>query len=131
MRVSYATLKSVISEAMLSEFGGKIRKTKGGGQQYKIGKVEDENRELSYNEAEHLFPGSTEAWIDIVTMGDDFPDLKGMDPTGVKRNTLWFKIGNELRVAMNPYPQIELMRWDAEKQDFFDLGPGQEDAAAE
>lgn len=123
MRTTVGAVRRLISEA-LNEFGpisGGIRKTKsGGGRQFKIGKVESENRELSTAEAESLFPGSTDAWAEVVPdMYPEFPFAD--DPQVVKTRSLWFKIGSELRVAFADMPQIELASWDQDRQDWFPI----------
>ncbi len=99
---------------------GKLRPVRGGGgRQHKIGKVEDENRELSPVEAERMFPGSTEAWAEVVP--DMYPDFPFDDPMVIKNRSLWFKIGSELRVAFADMPQVELASWDPSRQDWFPI----------
>jgi hypothetical protein len=127
MKTTIGELRRVIGDVM-SEIGslsGKLRPTKDGGRQYKIGKIEDENRELSVVEAERMFPGSTDAWAEIVP--EMYPDFPFTDPKIIKQRSAWFKIGSDLRVAFADMPQIELMQWSPERQDWFDLGEGAED----
>lgn len=122
MRTTLGAIRQLLGQT-LNEMGpisGGIRKTKGGGRQYKIGKVESENRELSTAEAESLFPGSTDAWAEVVPdMYPEFPFAD--DPQVVKTRSLWFKIGSQLRVAFADMPQIELASWDQEREDWFPL----------
>lgn len=113
-------LKTLINE-LLNELGpirGGLRRYRGSENklQYKIGKVEDENRELSSFEAEQLFPGSTTAWVEIVP--SLYPDFPFDDPFSIKKNSAWFKIGNKLRVAFKDMPQLELAEWDPLKEDW-------------
>jgi hypothetical protein len=121
MKITIAELKKIINES-LNELGGptgSLRKVAPGGrQQYKIGKIEDENRELSFSEAEHLFPGSTVAWAEIVP--ELYPEFPFHDPLVIKRRSLFFKIGPKLTVAFADVPQIELATWDQEKQDWIE-----------
>jgi hypothetical protein len=122
MRTTLGAVRRLLNEAILSEFGspsGAIRKTKPGGRQFKIGKVEDENRELSTAQAESEFPGSTEAWAEVVP--DWFTDFPFDDPQVIKARSLWFKIGSQLRVAFADMPQIELASWDPQREDWFPL----------
>lgn len=123
MRTTLGAVRRLLNEALLSEFGspsGAIRKTKPGGRQFKIGKVEEENRELSANQAEQMFPGSTEAWAEVVP--DMFPDFPfADDPQVIKSRSLWFKIGSQLRVSFADMPQIELATWDPQREDWFPL----------
>jgi hypothetical protein len=100
---------------------GKLRPVRGGGgRQVKLGKVEDENQELSPVQAENMFPGSTEAWAEVVP--DMFPEFPfADDPQVIKARTLWFKIGSQLRVAFADMPQVELATWDPTREDWFPL----------
>lgn len=99
---------------------GSIRKTKPGGRQFKIGRVEDENHELSTAQVEHMFPGAVDAWVEVVPdMYPDFPFAD--DPQVIKARSLWFKIGKQLRVAFAEAPQIELATWDPVREDWFPL----------
>lgn len=111
-----------MTEALVSEFGspsGSLRRVSGPSRQVKIGKIEEENKEISSFEAEELFPGSTEAWVEIVP--ELFPDFPWDDPVAIKKNTLWFKLGNELRVAFDDMPQVELAAWDSNREDWIEL----------
>jgi hypothetical protein len=124
MKMMLGDVRRVIAEAMLAEFGtpkGKLRPVRGGGgRQFKIGKVEEENQELSPVQAENMFPGSTEAWAEVVP--DMFPEFPfADDPQVIKARTLWFKIGGQLRVAFSDMPQIELATWDPTREDWFPL----------
>lgn len=123
MQLTVKQLKRLIAEALVSEFNapsGSLRRTKStGGRQFKLGKIEDENRELSFSEAEDLFPGSTDAWTEVVP--DLFPDFPWDDPLVIKRKTLWFKVGNELRVAFDDMPQVELATWHPDRDDWIEL----------
>lgn len=115
-----ALIREVIQEVGLS---GGLRKAKGK-PQYKIGKVDDENQELSWIEAEQRFPGSTDAWAEIVP--SVYPDFPFTDPSVIKKRTLWFRIGDRLRVAFSDMPQLELMEWDPSKEDWMELDPAPE-----
>lgn len=118
MKITVAKLKTIIREA-LDEISGPLRQVRDGGrQQYKIGKVEDENRELSFAEAEQLYPGSTGTWAEIVP--DLFPDFPFTDPRAIKMKSLFFKIGDKLTVAFEDQPQIELATWDPERDDWIE-----------
>ena len=122
MQTTLGNLRRVIAE-VLSEIGspkGALRKPGSGGRQFKIGKIEDENKELSTTQAETLFPGSTEAWAEVVPdMYPDFPFAD--DPQVVKSRSVWFQIGSELRVAFADMPQIELATWNPDREDWFPL----------
>jgi hypothetical protein len=128
MKYTVKTLKEAIRDA-LTELGpikGGLRTSQKGEkvrQQYKIGKVEDENRELSAFEAEQLFPGSTSAWVEVVP--ELYPDFPFNDPFSIKKGTLWFKLGDRLRVTFQDMPQAELAEWDPEREDWFELGQEQ------
>lgn len=131
MRTTLGEVRRYISQA-LNEFGtpsGSLRKTKSGGRQFKIGKVEDENRELSTGEAETLFPGSTDAWAEIVP--ELYPDFPFDDPRAIKHSSAWFKIGDKLRVAFKQAPQVELAVWDPERADWFELEQAAESVVRE
>jgi hypothetical protein len=122
MKTTLGELRQVIAETLL-EFGapkGNLRAVRGGGgRQHKIGKIEDENRELSVVEAEREFPGSTDAWAEIVP--EMYPEFPFDDPQVIKQRSAWFKIGSTLRVAFADMPQVELMQWSPERQDWFDV----------
>lgn len=114
MRISVGKLKQLIVE-----ISGSLRRVRGqGGQQHKIGKIEDENRELSFSEAEMLFPGSTNVWAEIVP--SLFPDFPFDDPLVIKRKSNFFKIGDKLTAAFADQPQIELATWDPVKEDWIE-----------
>lgn len=119
MKLTVKQLKAFINEAVVKEIGnisGGLRKASKG-RQFKIGKVEDENRELSFSEAELLFPESTEAWAEIVP--EYFPEFPfADDPLAVKRNSVFFKEGNKLTVAAAELPQITLATWDSNMKDW-------------
>lgn len=125
MKISVKHLRKLIRET-LEEFGGPsggLRRVRGGsGQQHKIGKVEEENKQLSTFEAEELFPGSTDAWTEIVP--ELFPDFPFDDPMSIKKHSMWFKIGSQLRVAFEEMPQLELASWDPEREDWIELEHG-------
>ena len=122
MKTTLGEVRHLIAEA-LNEFGspsGAVRKTKSGGRQFKIGKVEEENSELSAAHAEMMFPGSTDAWAEVVPdMYPEFPFAD--DPQVVKSRSLWFKIGTQLRVAFAEMPQVELATWDPTREDWFPI----------
>lgn len=125
MKITVSELRQLIRET-LEEIGGpkgKLRPVRGdGGRKVKLGKIEDENKELSAFEAEQLFPGATAAWAEVAP--EMFPDEYIFpDPIAVKRNTFWSKVGDQLRVASKNNPQHELMVWDPSRQDWFDLEP--------
>lgn len=115
MRIKVGALKKLIIEAL----SGALRPVRDGGkQQYKIGKVEDENRELSSSEAEMLFPGSTNAWAEVVP--SLFPDFPFDDPFVIKKRSLWFKMGDKLQVAFEEMPQVTLATWDPLRDDWIE-----------
>jgi hypothetical protein len=123
MKMSLNELRAIIRDVLLKEFNtpsGGLRKVRQGGrQQFKIGKVEDENRELSSIEANELFPGSVDAWIEIVPeLWSDAPIM--MDPISIRKGTLFFKEGNKLTAAFQDVPQIQLATWDEAKQDWIE-----------
>jgi hypothetical protein len=122
MKATWGDVRRTICEA-LDEIGslkGSLRKAKPGGRQFKIGKVEEENQELSTTQAESMFPGSTEVWAEVVP--DMFPDFPfAADPQVIKSRSLWFKIGGQLRVAFADMPQIELASWDPQREDWFPI----------
>lgn len=121
MKTTLGKLRQAVNEALVAEFGtpsGKIRKASGG-QQYKTGKVEDENSELSTTQAESMFPGATDAWAEVVP--DMFPEFPFDDPRVIKTRTLWFKIGPQLRAAFSDMPQVELAYWDPDRDDWFPI----------
>lgn len=124
MKLDITILRKMIKQS-LNEFhtpsGGLRRPSRSGSgkTQYHIGKVEDENRELSSFEAEELFPGSVEAWVEIVP--ELWPEAPIMfDPISIKRGTLFFKEGNKLTAAFQTMPQIQLATWDENKQDWIE-----------
>lgn len=90
-----------------------------GKQQYKIGKVEDENKELSPFEAELGFPGSVSAWTEIVP--ELFPDFPFHDPASIKKGSSFFSINGELRVAFKDMPQVELAIWHPDMEDWVEI----------
>ena len=110
-----ALIKEILSEAGLS---GKLRSVRGK-QQYKIGRVPEDNQELSSFEAESQFPGSTDTWTQIVP--EMYPEFPFTNPRVIKQRSAWFRIGNRLRVAFADMPQVELMEWDPSRQDWFDI----------
>ena len=120
MKITVGNLKTLIKEALNEAPGlsGGLRRTKPGRQQFKIGKVEDENRELSFSEAEMMYPGSTDAWAEIVP--SLFPDFPFDDPNVIKRKSLFFKIGDRLTVSFEEQPQIELATWDPQREDWIE-----------
>lgn len=113
------TLRKFIREAVLNEITGGLRKTTGK-PQHRIGKIDDENRELSFAEAEMMFPGSTNAWTEVVP--ELFPEFPFPDqPIAIKRGSSFFKIGDDLRVAFKEMPQIELATWDPSREDWIEI----------
>jgi hypothetical protein len=121
MRIKLSNLRNLIREA-LNEIGGPtgaLRQVRGsGGRKHKIGKIEDENRELSFSEAEMLYPGSTDAWAEIVPLEfEDFPF--GDDPLVIKRKSIFFKEGDVLTVAFQQMPQVTLATWNPVREDWF------------
>lgn len=128
MRITYGELRRIIREVIeetntIDEIGGpkgKLRQVRGsGGRKVKLGKIEDENRELSAAEAETEFPESVDAWAEIVP--HLFPEFPFDDPRSIIRGSAFFKIGPELRVAFKSHPQHELMKWSPERMDWFDI----------
>lgn len=97
---------------------GNLRRVRSGGQRHKIGKIEDENREVSFAEAEMLFPGSTNAWAEIVP--ELFPQFPFDDPFSIKRNSVFFKEGDGLTVAFADHPQFNLATWDPTREDWIE-----------
>ena len=89
------------------------------GQRYKIGKIDDENFEMSSLQAETMFPGSTDAWVEVVP--DIFPDYPFDDPIAIKMHTMWIRTGDQLRVAFTDQPNVELAYWDASRMDWFPI----------
>ena len=130
MKTTLATLRKLIKEAVIiNEFGtprGKLRRVRGsGGRQHRIGKIEDENRPMSFSEAEMMFPGSTDAWAEIVPYY--FPDFPfADDPFVVKKRSQFFKEGDTMTVAAQDMPQITLGTWDPVKNDWILMGDMQE-----
>lgn len=108
-----------IRESVILEISGALRKTTGK-PQHRIGKIEDENRELSFAEAEQMFPGSTDSWVEVVP--DLYPDFPFPEyPIAIKRGSSFFKIGDKLRVAFKEMPQIELAQWEPDRDDWVEL----------
>lgn len=128
MKIKFGDLKKIILE--MNEISGPLRASRSGGrQQHKIGKIEDENRELSSSEAEMLFPGSTNAWAEIVP--SLFPDYPFDDPYSIKKHSTFFKIGPRLAVAFEEQPQVELATWSPERDDWIENDYSSSDMAAE
>ena len=123
MRTTVGQLRMLVKEVLTEMNGprGGLRPVRGGsGRQYKLGKIEDENKELSTAEAESMFPDSTEAWAEIVP--STFPDFPyDFDARTIKHKTAWFKVGGELHAAFKDMPQVELMKWDPQRLDWFPL----------
>jgi hypothetical protein len=122
MKTTLGEVRRLIAKVM-TEIGsptGSLRRVRGGsGRQVKLGKIEDENRELSPAQVESMFPGAADAWAEVVP--DMFPDFPFDDPQVIKARSLWFKIGSQLRVTFAEAPQIELAFWDDNRQDWFPL----------
>lgn len=118
--MSMIALRQLIRRIVKENFGGSLRAYRGNGkQQFNTGKVEDENREVSFSEAEHLFPDSTNAWAEIVP--ELFPEFPFDDPLIIKKRSLFFLIGGKLRVTFDNMPQVELAEWDPVKEDWVEL----------
>lgn len=127
--ISEQSFRRVIRQVLKEAFGGgpsgSVRTTHGlgnssSGRKVRIGKAApDENREVSAAEAEMYFPGSTDAWAEVVP--DLYPDYPFQDPIAIKRGSLFFKIGNSLRVAFSDMPQVELAEWKQNAEDWFEL----------
>jgi hypothetical protein len=70
MRISLGHVRRMISEALdevSSAPTGMLRQVRGSGrQQFKIGKVEDINSELSTGQVNSQFPGAADAWAEVV-----------------------------------------------------------------
>jgi len=120
MKLTLNELRLTIHE-IISEFGGisgGLRSSQRGGKpRFNTGKVEDINREISFVEANDLFPGSVAAWVEIVPeLWPEAPIM--MDPISIKRATLFFKEGDKLTAAFQDMPQITLATWDSSKQDW-------------
>lgn len=133
MKITLNELRQIIKKILIEARGapvGALRPVKkgersGSGQKFRIGKTEDENRELSTFEAESMFPGSTDAWAEIVP--NEFPEFPFTDPVAINRQSAWFKIGNELRVAFKAAPGAELAKWLPTLQDWVDMDSTEED----
>jgi len=125
MKTTVGQLRVLIKEALNEMNGprGGLRRVRGpGGLKHKLGKIEDENRELSSIEAEMEFPESTEAWTEIVP--EFFPDFPFDDARAIKKHSAWYRINGKLRVAFKDIPdmpQVELMQWDSRLDDWVDL----------
>lgn len=121
MKIKISELRQIIRET-LDEIGGPSGSIRGSnksssGRKVKLGKIEEENKELSPFEAESRFPGSTEAWADIVP--ELFPDFPfAHDRVSIVRGSLWFKVGDKLQVSFKDLPQLELASWDQHAQDW-------------
>jgi hypothetical protein len=113
------TLREFVKKTITEISGGLRRVRDGGRPQYKIGKVEDDNVELSFSEAEQMFPGATMAWAEIVP--ELYPDFPFDAPIAIKKGSSWFRIGDKLRVAFKDMPQIELAEWDPSREDWIEL----------
>lgn len=127
MRITLGELRQIVSETVLTEFGpirGGLRSSHssaGKKPRYNMGKVEDENRELSFSEVESTFPGAVDAWTEIVPV--EFPDFPfADDPYVVRRRSVFFKEGDKLTVAAQHMPQITLATWDPAREDWFLTG---------
>ena len=123
MKIKLKELRSLIRET-LSEVGGptgSIRNpgSKSSGRQVKLGKIEDDNKELSAIEVDEQFPGALDAWVEIVP--DMYPEFPFSDAYSIRKNCVYFKIKNELRVAFKDMPSVELMKWVPEADDWFEL----------
>jgi hypothetical protein len=96
-----------------SNFGEKTK-------DYRVGHVEgDENKEITAFEANTSFPGKpADAWCEIVPYL--FPDFPFDDPVAIKRNSLFFKIGDTLTVAFKDAPTVELASWNPQKEDWIE-----------
>ena len=111
-------LRSFIRK-IINEISGGLRLVRDKKPQYKIGKVADDNSELTAFEAEQMFPGSTTAWTEIVP--ELYPDFPFNHPIAIKRGSSRFKIGDKLRVAFKDAPRLELAEWDNDRQDWIEL----------
>lgn len=121
MKMLLGEVRRIIADMLVLEYGpkGKIRKASGK-PQYKIGKVEDENQELSLAQVDSQFPGASDAWAEVVP--DMFPEHPfADDPQAILMKTLWFRIGPELRVAFEEMPQLEVASWDPDREDWFPI----------
>lgn len=128
MRITLNELCSVIRDIIISEAGwggprGKLRTSqrmrdsKWSNRQVKIGRVEDENGPISSIDAELMFPGAVDAWVEIVP--EYFPEFPfADDPVAIRRGSAWYKIGNELRVGFKDIPDVELAIWNPRQQDW-------------
>lgn len=123
MKIKINELRQIIQNVLV-EFGpisGGLRKVANNGrQQYKIGKVEDPNRELSAFEANDLFPGSVDAWCEIVP--EIWPDapLVDFDPRTIKAGSVFYKEGDKLTAAFQSMPTIKLAEYDPMKEDWIE-----------
>lgn len=117
MKIAIGELKKLIKEA-LDEAGmikGGLRRVRGsGGQQYKIGKVEDTNKMLSAGEADSMFPGSVDAWVEIVVSEPSLLDTYVFDdPWVIRKRSIFTKLGKDtLTVSHEDSPQVELATWN-------------------
>lgn len=122
MKISVKQLRTLIRETVIAEMrgpSGKLRdpggKSKSSGRQVKLGKIEDENGELSSAEADLKFPGSVDAWCEVVP--DLFPDFPWTDPIAIRRGSEFYKIGNQLRAGFKSLPGVELAFWEGAGED--------------
>lgn len=122
MKIKLRELRSMIHNVLINEFGpirGGLRKTSGK-PRYNTGYVEDVNRELSASEADSLFPGSVEAWCEIVPELWSEAPLADFDPRTIRLGSVFFKEGNKLTAAFESMPTIKLAEWDSQKQDWIE-----------
>lgn len=124
MITSLKELRQAIREC-INEYGaptGKLRKPgsrASGKTQYKIGWVQDENEELSSYTANQRYPGSVDIWCEVVS--EIAPEFPFKDDFSIRKHSLFFRIGNQLRVALDTDPQHELATWNQDAQDWFEL----------
>ena len=116
MKLTLEQLRKEIRNA-LNEYGaprGKLRKpsTKSANRMhYKPGFTQDENRELSAFDANHIFPGAVDAWCEVA---NEFSDEFSADPVVCRKRSAFFQIGDKLRVALERDARNEIAEWHPE-----------------
>ena len=130
MKITEERLRNLIKEIAINEMGpkGAIRWDRSGRKkQYKIGKVEDENRELSATEVESMFPGAVDAWVEVgpEIYPDLVPDIGEFDPRDQRhmfvKESVFFLENGVLVVSGKAMPTFTLMRWDPQAEDWFEI----------
>lgn len=121
MKIKLQELKQII-HSVLKEFGpisGGLRKASGK-PRYHIGKIEDQNKELSAFEANELFPGAVDAWVEIVPEIWPEAPFVDFDPRTIKTGSIFYKEGNKLTASFATMPNIKLAEYDPQKEDWIE-----------